>query len=329
VTFAYPYVFLIPAAAAVLAVFYKRAAAPRAAVAYPDLSHLRALPPSLRMRLRTPTLGTLTVLAVALSAVAAARPQLIGAPLENAERRNIMLAVDVSRSMETPDFGTGFRSLRRIDGVKEVISQFIRERQNDRLGLVVFGTNAFLQAPLTMDHDLVAQLADQLDVGIAGDGTAIGDGLGLSLKRLQSIEGESKAIILLTDGVSNSGQVNPLKAAHIAREFGIKVHTIGIGSSETASGRGGIFSLRPVREAEFDEKTLKEIAETTGGVYFNAAGIEGLQNVYHEIDRLEQSSAEEQLSRRVEELYFPFAAAALAAYALALILARTVFLKVP
>jgi Ca-activated chloride channel family protein len=262
--------------------------------------------------------------------VAAARPQHVTISTSPYAARNIVLALDISRSMSTDDFQSRSGNISRLEGVKQVVDQFIEARAQDRLGLVVFGSNAYLQSPLTLDHNVLQDLVSRLDVGIAGDGTAMGDGLGLSLKRIQEIEGSSKAVILLTDGVSNAGHVNPLKAAKVAKELGVKVHTIGIGSSSTISTvQRGFFTQQLMAQAEFDEATLQQIADITGGVYFNANSIEGLEKVYAQIDKLERSENTEPERRVVEELFMPYASAALLLYLLYVALARTVFLKVP
>jgi Ca-activated chloride channel family protein len=172
-------------------------------------------------------------------------------------------------------------------------------------------------------------MVKRLQVGMAGEDTAIGDGLGLSLKRIQNIPGSAKAIILLTDGVNHAGQVNPLKAAKIARDLGIKIHTIGIGTNQIINQGlpGMLFSTQ--QQAEFDEETLKKIAEITGGFYFNASSLEGLKRVYNEIDKLEKTNADDSAQRIVQELFPKAAAVALFCYLLLVLLGRSVFLKVP
>jgi Ca-activated chloride channel family protein len=233
--------------------------------------------------------------------------------------------------MAAADFGGPYGVATRIQAVKSVVNEFIDGRVGDRVGLVVFGSNSYLQSPLTLDHTVVKSLVSRLQVGMAGDGTAIGDGLGLALKRVQGVEGDSRAIILLTDGVSNAGKVNPLQAARVARDLQIKVHTIGIGKR----GSGGFFTL-PGRlslpqsgRAEFDERTLKLIAEITGGVYFNASNIQDLQKVYKEIDKLEKIDAEIPTRKEIDERYAMYAAWGMLFFLLYLAFSRTYFLRVP
>ncbi len=326
-SFAYPQAFAFPL---VLAFLYLTSKNPAEAVLTPSISDLAKLSPSVRMRLRTPILGCLLSVFVVLLTIAAARPQKPSVLASPYEARNIFLVLDLSRSMSTVDFGSRSLTVSRLSGVKTVVEKFIENRPHDRIGLVVFGGHAFLQSPLTLDHGLVQELVRRLEVGIAGDATAIGDGLGLALKRIQDIEGKSKAVILLTDGVSNAGQVNPLKAAKVAKTLGVKVHTIGIGSAGTILNiQPGLFAHGATQAAEFDEKTLTEVAQITGGVYFNADSTEGLEKVYSEIDHLETSVSEESEQRITEEFFPQYAAAAALVYLAYLLLARSIFLKVP
>ncbi|MBX7144691.1 MAG: VWA domain-containing protein [Oligoflexia bacterium] len=326
-TFAYPYVLLTPLLLAFS--WWMRTRSSRCAP-IPATSIYADITPSWRQRLRTPCLGALSTIFIACLSIAAARPQRVTNETNPLEARNLMLAIDVSRSMGTEDFDSALGSTSRLAAVKQVVKEFIAKRQGDRLGLVVFGSKAYLQAPLTADLDVLVQLVEELELGMAGDGTALGDGLGLSLKRLRDFPGSTKAVILLTDGVSNAGQVNPRKAADVAKDLGIKVHTIGVGSSQTVMRmRQGIYTQQSLQGAEYDEATLRAIAETTGGVFFNASSIEGLTQVYQDIDKLETTEAPDSTHRMVEELFPRYAEAALCAYMLLLILGRTIFLKLP
>lgn len=316
-SFAYPYVLMAPV---VLLFFLKNKKS--SGIPYPSSSLLLSLPKSLKIRLRTPVLSSLLLLFIVCLTLAAARPQNVSSLESPQKAHDLILALDISGSMKEEDFSSGFRTINRLNAVKLVVSEFIEKRKGDRIGIVVFGTKAFLQAPLTTDHNLLLQLLDLLQIGIAGEGTAIGDGLGLSLKRLKDIDGDSKAIILLTDGANNSGDVNPLQASKIAQKLGIKVHTIGIGSSKS-SGRQRFFGNAP----EYDEATLKTISETTGGIYFNAQDMEGLKQVYSEIDLLEQREDEKPERIVVREYYPDFALAALILLILYFVLKNTIFLK--
>jgi Ca-activated chloride channel family protein len=302
---------------------------PRTGVPYGSIPALRSIAGGFRAKLRTPVLFLLSFSFICLLSLAAARPQIIDEVITPSESRNLMLTIDLSGSMGTVDFRSAFGQVNRLEAVKAVVSEFVRERSQDRIGLVVFGTNAFLQSPLTLDHNLLLEMLDRLQVGVAGEDTAIGDGLGLSLKRIQDIEGSSKAIILVTDGVNRTGEVNPIKAANIAKDLGVKIHTIGIGSKEQSrQGPFGII-LRGGQAAEFDEATLKKIAEITGGVYHNASSLEGLKKVYNEIDKLEKTENDDPNKQIVYELFPVICLAALGIYLLLILLSRSYFLKVP
>ncbi|MCB0311585.1 MAG: VWA domain-containing protein [Bdellovibrionales bacterium] len=327
-SFAYPWLLAFPLVCAVIYLLQKKHAR---AVLIPQVATLRQIPVSLRLILRKPLLGILSTLSILSLSIAAARPQFISNLPQQREARNLMLALDLSRSMRAKDFDSDNGRLTRIDAVRLVVGEFIKARADDRLGITVFGSQAMLLSPLTLDHGLILDLVERLKTGLAGDGTAIGDGLGVSLKRIKDVPGDSKAIILLTDGVSNSGQVNPIKAAKVARDLGIKIHTVGIGSSQPVTIRmpGDLFFQRSFTQVEFDEKTLIEIAKITGGVYFNAQSFEGLKKVYEEIDKLESTESDDIAPQKIEELFVPFALSGLISYLLYLVLSRSILMKLP
>lgn len=297
----------------------------------PSAEIVQNIPRSWRLRVRTPLLGMLWLLTVCCLSIAAARPQRVSSIPGIQEARNLIVALDLSRSMETPDFNLDGLRATRLDGVKSVVEDLLRERSADRVGLVVFGVQAFLQSPLTFDHALISRMVRSLRCGVAGDGTAIGDGLGLSIKRLQKKSERSRAIILITDGVNNSGNVNPLKAAQVARDLHIKIHTIGIGSTETLPQQlmGQFFQNAAPATAEFDEKLLREISSLTGGSYSAAGSSEDLRKIYDQIEQLDRDQDQSVTLQETEELFVPFAAAATLLYLTALLLGRTLFLKVP
>jgi Ca-activated chloride channel family protein len=237
-------------------------------------------------------------ISVIAALIAATRPvEQLALPVEE-QARSIVIALDLSRSMATQDFIYQGERTSRMEGVKLVVSDYLATRQSDRVGLVVFGAHAFLQAPLTRDFSLLKQLVSGLQVGVAGDGTAIGEGLGLAIKRVESIPAESRAIVLVTDGVNNSGDVQPLQAAQIARDLGVRVYTIGIGSDAQGLMEGG---------AEFDAETLQKIAEMTGGLYRDAGSFESLADIYKEIEAREASVIDTQRPPGYAELFAPFA----------------------
>jgi Ca-activated chloride channel family protein len=243
-----------------------------------------------------------------------------------------MLVIDASNSMSGQDFPTKLGTTTRMEGVKTVVAEYVRSRRGDRVGLVVFGNTSYLQSPLTSDTLLVEKLVEQLQPRMAGDGTAIGDGLGLALKRLRDVEGRSEAIILMTDGVNTAGQVSPLKAAQIAQEFGIQIHTIGIGTGSVVLGQnpfGSLLGGAAGPTAEFDEATLKEIAQLTGGVYFNATSLEGFKEVYRQIDELNQTEGQQPEKPIIHELFTPWALAGLLSLAISIILQSSIFRRLP
>jgi Ca-activated chloride channel family protein len=329
-TFAYPWLLATPLLYLALILTRRKQAE---AAPFSSAILLRQLPSSIRLKLRGPVLWTLMLASVVSLSIAAARPQKITLLEQPLKGRNIMLVVDASRSMLAQDFPMSFGHASRMDGVRTVVSEYVRNRHHDRVGLIVFGEAAYLQSPLTSDTSLVDELVQGIRPGMAGDGTAIGDGLGLALKRLKEVEEGSKAIILMTDGVNNAGQVSPIKAAQVAKDLGIQVHTIGIGSGTAPivdpRRLSGMLGIGIGNMAEFDEATLKRIAETTGGVYFNASSLEGFKDVYRQIEKLTAIDVDQPDRTLVEELFWKYALAGALCYLLALMLSVTLFMKVP
>lgn len=324
-TFAYPAILLLALLLPVI-VLVRRKSTSKQQIVFPSIPVLKLAGAGWKARLRTAVLRTLSLFTLVCLTIAAARPQEVSYEQQDDVRRNIMLALDVSASMRTADFFVGFRPSSRLEAVKQVVQEFIQARGDDRMGLVVFGTKAYLECPLTLDHEILLEMVASLQQGMAGDNTAIGDGLALALKRVEQVESETSAIILLTDGVNTSGSVNPQQAAGIAKQLGVKVHTIGIGSNQRGI-RGLPFGAG--RRAEYDEKLLRQISTVTGGVYFHAENFEGLQEVYNEIDKLEKSEEETPPIRLVKEYYPVFMIAGLLFFFLHQILQQTVFLKIP
>lgn len=235
-----------------------------------------------------------------LLVLAASRPQWLGDFVTMPETgRNLLLAVDVSGSMEMADLDHG--GFTRLDVVKQVAGDFIQRRKGDRIGLILFGSQAYLQAPLTFDRATVNTFLKETVIGIAGRDTAIGDAIGLALKRLQGIEGET-VMVLLTDGANTAGNIQPGKAAELAAQQGLRIHTIGIGGeSEAASDSFGAQMSNPA--ADLDEETLKVIARVTGGSYFRAADRESLADIYQQLDALEPVEMNDRSVRPVIALY--------------------------
>ncbi len=249
-------------------------------------------------------------LAWLLLVAAAARPQWQGEPVPlPQEGRDLLLAVDLSGSMGERDFTLGNRWVDRLTATKVVVGDFIERRKGDRVGLILFGTRAYLQAPLTHDRKTVKQLLDEAVIKMAGEKTAIGDAIGLAIKRLRGKRGE-KVLILVSDGENTAGEMEPLKAAELAGEEGLRIYTVGIGSEESLDpfGFGG---------NALDERTLKAIARITGGRYFRARDTASLVEIYDTIDRLEPVAGEKRLFRPVKEWFpWPLAAALLLALGL-------------
>ena len=246
---------------------------------------------------------------------AAARPQWLGEPIELPETgRNLLLAVDVSGSMETADLDG---NATRLDVVKQVAGDFIQRREGDRVGLILFGSQAYLQTPLTFDRSTVRTLLDESVIGIAGRETAIGDAIGMALKRLQHSEGET-VLVLLTDGANTAGHVAPHKAAELAAQQGLRIHTIGVGGKPRAVR--GLLGMQMVNPASsLDEKTLKAIAQATGGNYFRADDREALEAIYQRLDELEPVTRGSRVVRPVTALYpWPLGAGVLLSLGLAL-----------
>jgi Ca-activated chloride channel family protein len=263
----------------------------------------------------------LALLAWALLVLAAARPQWLGEPIElPVSGRDLMLAVDLSGSMRETDFELAGRQVDRLTATKQVAGRFIQRRVGDRIGLILFGEQAYLQAPLTFDRETVRSLLDESAIGLAGaEATAIGDAIGLAVKRLQNVKESSRVLILLTDGVNNAGAVDPLKAAELAAQAGLKIYTIGIGADQALVR--DLFGTRRVNPSrDLDEKTLKAIAERTGGRYFRARDTGELAQIYVLLDQLEPIEQEKQVFRPTRALFiWPLATAlALGAVLLAL-----------
>ncbi|MEX2590260.1 MAG: VWA domain-containing protein [Chitinophagales bacterium] len=248
-------------------------------------------------------LFVLRVLALCLLITAMARPQsTMKEENISTEGIDIVISIDVSGSMLARDFKPD-----RLEACKEVAADFVDARENDRMGLVVFAGESFTQTPITTDHKVLKTQLAALKDGMIEDGTAIGMGLATAVNRLKDSEAESKVIILLTDGVNNAGSIDPLTAADIAKEFGCRVYTIGVGSEGEAPfpfSFGGRTVYRNV-EVEIDEELLKEIAKKTGGNYYRAVDRESLQNIYKEIDKLEKTKIEVATLQRVSEEFYP------------------------
>ena len=270
----------------------------------------------------------LVLLLLTLSWVAAvlalARPVWIGEPVAvPTNGRDILLAVDISGSMEREDMQLRGRGVNRLVAVKAVVSDFVIKREGDRLGLVLFGEKAYLQTPLTFDRKTMETLLNEAQIGFAGNnGTAIGDAIGLAVKRLQDRPENHRVVILLTDGANNAGELEPLKAADLARRAKVKIYTIGIGADVQETW--GLFGKRVTNpSADLDEATLTGIAEATGGLFFRARNPQELAAIYAELNRLEPIEQEAETIRPVASLfYWPLAVAFMLSLLVAVINSR-------
>ncbi len=235
---------------------------------------------------------------------ASARPQWIGDPVSMpTSGRDLLLAVDISGSMAEEDMVLNGSQTSRITLVKEVVNEFVDRRRGDRVGLILFGTQAYVQAPLTFDLKTVRELFNEAQLGFAGPKTSIGDAIGLAVKRLKERPAESRILILLTDGSNTAGNIQPLNGAELAATTGIKVYTIGVGADEMLVR--DFFGTRRVNpSADLDEETLTKIAETTGGRYFRARNPDELEDIYRMIDKMEPVIQESETYRPVKELFF-------------------------
>ncbi len=304
---------------------------PGAALKYSSLRLLAGLGRTGRTN-RRQLLVFLRAAALILLIVALARPQ-TGRKLTEviSEGVDIVLAIDTSRSMEATDFVLKGKPASRLDVVKQVVREFVRNQSGNRVGLVVFGSEAFTQCPLTLDYGVLDSFVARLETGMAGDATAIGSALSVASARLKDLPAKSKVIILLTDGASNAGPVGPLDAAEAARALGIKVYTVGIGTEGYAPiPRHTILgTFYDSVKVEFDEATLRQIAETTAGRYFFATDTDTLENIYDTIDKLEKTEKKVKEHMDFHERFVPFSVAGLVLLLLEIVLANTWLRKLP
>ncbi len=304
--FAWPWMFAVLPLPWLIWRFLPAASQQQAALRVPFLRDFEALQgQSIRAVGRSGLFLLVAVLAWVLLVTAAARPQWQGEALPlPMQGRDLMLAVDLSGSMAEEDFVIGRQRVDRLLATKIVAGNFIEKRQGDRLGLILFGQQAYLQAPLTYDLKTVKTLLEEAFINMAGQKTAIGDAIGLAIKRLRDKKGE-KVLILISDGENTAGEMPPLKAAELAAQEKLKIYTIGIGADLEAD----FFGMVRGRSA-LDEKTLTRIAEITGGRYFRARDTAQLMAIYDAIDAMEPVENEKRFFRPVEELFhWPLAAA--------------------
>jgi Ca-activated chloride channel family protein len=301
-------------------------------VQFSSVRYVKGFAPSLRVVTRH-IVFVLRCGAIGLLVLGFARPQKgIEQTKVTTEGIDIELAIDISGSMRARDFQIGGRGRDRLYVVKQVVNRFIRNRQSDRIGLVVFSRYPYTQCPLTLDYGVLLNLLDKAEIGMIEDGTAIGTAIGTATARLKDSEAKSKVIILLTDGVDNASKIDPETAAQAAKALGIRIYTIGAGSKGKVpypfTDMLGREVLRTV-EIKIDDERLTRIAEITGGKYFRATDTESLEKIYDEIDRMEKTTATVEKYSEYRELFPYFVVPALALILLETVLAGTVYRKIP
>jgi Ca-activated chloride channel family protein len=306
---------------------------PVAAVEYSDVGIAREVARTARSRIGR-WAWLLPLLAAALMIVGLARPQRGHSRTEiTANGIDIMLGLDISGSMQALDFMVDGRRVNRISIVKSVVSQFIEERPNDRIGLVAFAAVPYMVSPLTLDHDWLQQNLERVNTAAAGDdGTAIGSAIAACVNRLRTTSAKSKVVILLTDGMNNTGKISPLAAAEAAKAMGVKIYTIGVGVRGMApipvrdeAGRMHLI----MDKVDVDEKTLTTVAEETGGTFYRATDTDSLQRIYGQINRLETTAQTVQKFEHYDELYSWAVIPSVAILGFGLLLQLTRFRRLP
>ena len=305
--FAWPWLFLILPLPLIINRLLSPAARQMSALKVPRIERFDDTPP-VHKSTRFPLL-ILSFIWILL-VIAAARPQWLGEPIAiPSEGRDLMIAVDLSGSMKTQDMTVNGRRVNRLTMIKSVLDDFIQRRVGDRLGLILFADTAYLQAPLTHDRETVATLLSEAQIGLVGEQTAIGDALGLAVKRFNLKNDSNKVLVLLTDGQNTAGNITPEQATELAIHHGITVYTIGVGSGQ---GDGSSFSMFFSNSRELDEESLTDIATRTGGQYFRAKNTQGLEQIYLQLDELEPVTGDTKELRPLTALfYYPLSAAIL------------------
>lgn len=326
ITFAHPQFFLLLLLLPVLW-YWQTYKQQKVALRYSTLSGMGTARSTLRIRTRW-VLLLLRLLSLALLIIALARPQRSNvSETVDSEGLDIVLSMDISGSMLAEDFEPN-----RIEAAKKVAREFVENRPTDRIGLVIFSGESFTQCPLTTDQNILKEQLMNIKSGLLQDGTAIGMGLATAVDRLRSSKAKTKLIILLTDGVNNSGLIDPITALEIAKAYKIRVYTIGVGSQGSA--------LYPVKDAmgrttmqqmpvQIDEALMRKISGETGGTYYRATDNNSLSSIYREIDRLEKTKIEISSFKRYAELFFPFAFLGLLLLTLELIGRLTIYRTLP
>ncbi len=305
---------------------------PVAAIQYSDVGLARAVARKSRSRIGN-WVWLLAVLAAVLMIAGLARPQRGHSRTEvTANGIDIVLVLDVSGSMQALDFLVDSQRVNRIEVVKSVVGKFIDERPNDRIGLIAFAGSPYLVSPITLDHDWLQQNLERVAIGGVDDGTAIGSAIAAAVNRLRTTPAKSKVVILLTDGMNNTGKISPLAAAEAARALGVKIYTIGVGVRGKAPVpvRDEAGNMRLVMaQVDVDEKTLQTVADLTGGKFYRATDTDSLQKIYEQINRLETSAQTVQKFEHYDELYRWALVPALAILGLGFFLQQTRYRSLP
>lgn len=331
-TFAYPYLLLLLLLLPLVAWLKGKRGNPPAFV-YSSVQLLRAIQNVTRTRAGS-FVAALRWLALALFIIALSQPRLSRSQQKvNASGIDIVVALDLSGSMNAEDFAIKGTQVNRLVMAQDVLKKFIEKRPNDRIGLVAFATEAYIAAPLTLDHEFLLKNLDRLEIGTIDESqTAIGSAISTAINRLREIKSKSKIVILMTDGQNNAGKVAPLTVAEAAKALKVKIYTIGVGTRGTAPVpvfyRGRRVGTRP-QPVDIDEDTLKQIADMTGGKYYRADNSERFQAIYSEIDRLEKSEAEIKKFTQHRELFAWLISPGLGLVLLEVLLRHTVFRRLP
>ncbi len=327
ITFAYPWILYFLLVIPLMVAYYLKVGKKKQpSITYSSLGIFKKIPASFRERFRhVPVI--LRIIAVGLLIVALARPQTFSSGESiNTEGIDIVFALDISSSMISEDLKPN-----RLEAAKKVIKKFINDRTSDRIGLVIFAREAFTQCPLTIDYSVLKHLLSEVKTGMIPDGTAIGNGIADAVNSLKDSKAKSKVIILLTDGQNNAGEIDPLTAAQIAKTFGIKIYTIGVGTRGQApypvqTPFGIRYQMVPVN---IDEGMLRKIAEITDGKYFRATNNRALNDIYKRIDKMEKTKIQITSYRHAKELFYGWLEGGLLLIVLEVGLSRTIFRNVP
>jgi Ca-activated chloride channel family protein len=327
ISFAYPIFLYLLILVPLLPVWYwLKGKKKQPSITYSSLNVFKGIPATWKEKFRhTPVI--LRTFALMCLIIALARPQTFSSGQNiYTEGIDIAMVLDISSSMLAEDLKPN-----RIDAAKNVIDNFVKDRTSDRIGLVIFSRQAFTQCPLTVDYRVLTNLLSQVKTGMIDDGTAIGNAIADGVNRLKDSHAKSRIIILLTDGVNNAGEIDPLTAAQIAKTFGIRIYTVGVGTRGEApypvqTPFGVRYQMVP---ADIDEGMLQKISDMTGGAYFRATDTKTLQDIYNKIDKLEKSKVEITSYRQATELFYNWLGAGLILILLEFSLSKSVFRKIP